>query len=171
MDRYKAVTTDWNYGAICTLTSLPVQDLVIFKRFAFVAQRINWLCWPIFTKLSEFDPQRNVSSLYERIFFLHIQVRRIFFRGICNYKMKKCTVNFQNLAGCLSVCPNLNTAERILIKYDNDKFLFNLLTHSNIGQNRSKITDTATPVALLRAEVTLKQCGESPVRNLAHSIT
>jgi hypothetical protein len=41
MVKYKAITNDWNYDVICTLTSLPVWDLENFKRLVFVVQSVQ----------------------------------------------------------------------------------------------------------------------------------
>jgi hypothetical protein len=38
--KYKAITNDWSYDTSCTLTSLPVCDLKIFKRLVFVVQSV-----------------------------------------------------------------------------------------------------------------------------------
>jgi hypothetical protein len=41
MVKYKATANDWNYGASCTLTSLPVWDFENFKRLVFVVQSVH----------------------------------------------------------------------------------------------------------------------------------
>jgi hypothetical protein len=40
MDKHKEITSDWNYDASCTLTSLLVWDLENFKCLIFVAQSV-----------------------------------------------------------------------------------------------------------------------------------
>jgi hypothetical protein len=37
----QGVTNDWKYDASCSLTSLPVSDLEIFKRLMCVAQSVH----------------------------------------------------------------------------------------------------------------------------------
>jgi hypothetical protein len=40
-EKYKDITSDWNYDASCTLTSLPFSDLENFKGSIFVAQSVQ----------------------------------------------------------------------------------------------------------------------------------
>jgi hypothetical protein len=43
-DRYKEITSDWNYNTSCPLTSLPVWALENFKHLVFVVQSVQLKC-------------------------------------------------------------------------------------------------------------------------------